>query len=142
MPRQPGVKKLTLAEIATINTLKGNGFSIAKIAELINRHPDTVRNTLQSARELMDSHAKEYAEVHMLAAKNAAAAGNSKPAEWALERLKVVEPAQVTAGNGFTVNIGVAVPGLGTGTQLNMPVARNQQAIESGGVIVDGTCLD
>jgi hypothetical protein len=55
-----------------------------------------------------------YANLHHEAAKNAAARGDGRPSQWALEHLRVVEPIiDKDMGSRVTVVVGTALPGLG-----------------------------
>jgi hypothetical protein len=58
-----------------------------------------------------------YLEQHKIATKKAAEQGDAKPAQWALEKLKVVAPPESkdTGGPRVTVVVGGLLPGLREG---------------------------
>lgn len=116
MPKGHGKRRnnVTAAEAITMATLRETGMTVSAIARDTKRSRQAVTDALREAKELLGSSVKYYAEQHLKATGIAAADGNSKPAEWALERLKVVDPVKDVDNKGFSVHIGVMLPGLGT----------------------------
>ncbi len=72
----------------------------------------------RAANAILRENMPEYAELHMEAARNAAAEGDSKPAEWALQHVKmtgkpVVDPPQkADTGAGVKIFLGIKVGGI------------------------------
>ena len=70
------------------------------------------------AQERIKRKANFYLAQHALATKIAAKQGDAKPAQWALERIGVVEPPEPKGGEGgprVIVQIGAILPGLKEG---------------------------
>jgi hypothetical protein len=69
------------------------------------------------AIEMMGRKVAFYVAEHQKATQKAAQLGDAKPAQWALERLKVVEApeAKETGGPRVTVVVGAILPGLREG---------------------------
>lgn len=140
MAKNKGDKAVSAAERAAIQTMAEKGTPITTIAKAIDRNPKTVAtvlNQVQEAKDLLVSNAKWYAEQHLAATAVAARDGNSKPAEFMLERLKVVEPAKEQSNQGFTVMIGVSLPGIGDRSTDAVAVGHIGQVLE--GETVTGT---
>ena len=99
--------------------LADRGIAQADIARLMDRGASTIARVLAGARESLEVSAGWYVDQHKVATAIAALRGDSKPAQWALERLAVVRPVEPAAGSsGLTVRIGVLLPGLGEGAVL------------------------
>jgi hypothetical protein len=65
------------------------------------------------ARQMLEENALQYAADHAKASQMGAEKGDGKAAQWALERLKIVEPIQrEDAGPKVVVVVGSALPGL------------------------------
>lgn len=113
---------LSLAERTTIETLRAQNVPIRQIAKALNRSVSAVYDALrENARDILHGNLDRYAELHQQGAAIAAAKGDTRPAEWALERTKVVEKdTQSAVPTGFTVKIGVVLPGLGEGARLGI----------------------
>lgn len=124
-------KALTEKERVAILAMADVGKSTAAIAEAIDRSPNAVARILSEAKELLNSRAKDYVELHLQASKVAAADGNANPSQWALERLKVVESPKESTGQGFTVQIGVMLPGLGTAACEVTTVGNDGEVIDA-----------
>lgn len=109
--------RLTPDERATIRQLHATGASVSSIARQLDRHRETVATYLtRRAQDVLQGNAEAYAHLHHAAAKVAAEKGDARPAEWAMERLEVVKPKQTAAGSsgpGWSVRVGVMLPGLG-----------------------------
>jgi hypothetical protein len=85
---------------------------IDRVARVLRRSPAAVKAQLDRARAKMQARAVAYADLHFQAATIAAARGDSRPAEFGLERLKVVEPIEKASGGcGMVVNV-IPLPGL------------------------------
>ena len=81
---------------------------------MLRRSPAAVTAQLARAKAKLQARAISYADLHHEAARNAAARGDGRPSQWALEHLRVVEPIiNKDTGTGVTVVVGVALPGLG-----------------------------
>ena len=85
---------------------------------LCARHSRFVLTTQEQKRratERMERDADVYRRLQLKAAHIAAADGDAGPAQWALERIGVVKPLPKDTGGhgGLTVNVGIALPGLG-----------------------------
>jgi DNA-binding CsgD family transcriptional regulator len=132
-PRRSKFSRLNLAEQTAIRAMRSAGKNPTEIARALNRTAQTIRAYLaESARDIVHSNLEEYARLHLTAAGIAAAKGDSRPAEWAMERTKVVEPkAQATENKGLTVQIGVLLPNLGTSASLSLPAGDSAQVIDS-----------
>lgn len=124
---------LSLAEHATIQTLRAQGVSVSEIARKMNRDRRTISRYLtESARDIVTGNLDEYARLHLEASKVAASKGDGRPMEWAMERANVVEvKAQPTESKGFTVQIGVLLPHLGASAQLTAPADVSSQVIDA-----------
>ena len=87
---------------------------VDRLARVLRRSPAAVTAQLARAKAKLQARAISYADLHHEAATNAAARGDGRPSQWALEHLRVVEPIiNKDAGTGVTVVVGVALPGLG-----------------------------
>jgi hypothetical protein len=87
---------------------------VDKLARVLRRSPAAVQAQLARAKAKLQARAISYADLHHEAAKNAAARGDGRPSQWALEHLRVVEPiVDKDAGPQMTVVVGMALPGLG-----------------------------
>lgn len=133
MPKPNGKrgKAVTTAERVAIQTMASAGTSAAQIARSLDRSRDVIARILKEAKETLEMNANFYVEKHLQATALAALDGNSKPAEWALERLRVVEPVQVKPDQGFSVHIGILLPGLGNHAAEVSQVGSNGQVIEA-----------
>jgi hypothetical protein len=128
-----GRSRLSLAEQTAIRAMQTAGKCAAEIARALNRHPSTIRAYLvDSARDIVHGNIEEYARIHLAGAKVAAEKGDTRPAEWAMERTKVVDPkVQATESKGLTVQIGVLLPNLGTAATLSSVAGDTAQVIDS-----------
>lgn len=119
MARRPP-KHLAPNEEATIATLASMNVPQATIARLLDRDRKTVASHVQDIKLGMVARAVEYADLHLAASQKAAAMGNAVPSQWALERLGVVDDPKLkaleaqAAGPRFSVQIGIALPGMST----------------------------
>lgn len=120
--------RVTLAESLTVATLADQGLSKAKIAKLLDRDPHTIAKVVAEVKGTMIERAQGYADLHWEGTQVAAASGNTHPAQWALERLGVVEDPKVkaleaqAAGPRFSVQIGIGLPGMvGLATVVEKP---------------------
>lgn len=104
--------QVTPAERVTIMQLEKNGMPKSHIAKHLRRSVDLVSKVIREARETLENDANLYAQIHLDAARAAAKRGRGQPAQWALERLGVVKPAEPEVNKGVTVKIGVLLPGL------------------------------
>lgn len=90
--------------------------------DLVSLHQNVayVKSLAVQAEAILHEHLPDYAEMHVEGAREAASKGDTRPAEWALTRLKpkgvksVVEPEAKDQGpdNSVRVIIGVKVGGL------------------------------
>lgn len=119
-----------MGERVAITTMLDAGTSVSKIAVSLDRSRAAIQTVIDEAKDLLKSSAKFYAEAHLRATEIASKDGNSRPAEWALERLKIVDPVKVEPNQGFTVNIGVLLPGLGNHAAVVSDRGRDGQVIE------------
>ncbi len=93
-----------------------------------------VRQTIKAARTALQSRAEFYVEAHALATIAAAADGDAKPAQWALERIaegedRVVDPVKAEqAPAAPTFNMGFVLGG------VPMPVVALPPAVLDGEV--------
>lgn len=93
-----------------------------------------VRKAIVDARTSLQERVQEYVDQHLIATVNAAAKGDSRPAEWALERIeeggeRVVTPPAVAAPPALQpLSIGIMLGGV-TPMQLP-PVPPSQPALE------------
>ena len=113
--RGKGKRPPSVTEISTAMALADRGLSESKIARLLDRDKGTIARVLAEARDALDVSAGWYVDQHKIACAVAALKGDSRPAQWALERLAVVEPVQAADHSGLIVQIGVRLPGLGDG---------------------------
>lgn len=93
-----------------------------------------VRKVIESAREALARRAEDYVELHYMAALNAAAEGDAKPAQWALERIteagaRIVDSPKVTP-TAPSLQIGIAIGGVPQPKQLTttLPVLTGETA--------------
>lgn len=122
-PKTPTVKRTRLkpVEHTAIGAMVAAGTPVPRIAESLGRSPNAIRRYIADARELLDSAAADYVAIHRKAAETAAEKGDARPAEWMLERTGVVKPESKTPeSKGFTVKIGVILPGLGATSTLGL----------------------
>lgn len=87
-----------------------------KLAPLITGkdNPDVLAKALQTASRDLSLLAPAYAELHYLAAQNAAIKGNAEPCEWALTHTRAIAPIEKQdSGQKVQVNVGIVLPGLG-----------------------------
>lgn len=75
----------------------------------------TIAEYKLEVRERIERNADKYASMHLSGARIAAAEGDTRPAEWALERAGIVKPPPKESADvgGIVVNVGIALPGLG-----------------------------
>jgi hypothetical protein len=91
---------------------------VDRLARVLRRSPAAVQAQLNRAKTKLQARAISYADLHHEAAKNAAARGDGRPSQWALQHLRVVDPIiDKDAGSQVTVVIGAALPGLGLDRQ-------------------------
>lgn len=134
--KRPRGKQLTLKERATIDTVIENGGTVADAMRATGVGRKAIQRHLKDARDYLQGNAETYAKLHLSAAKVAAENGNATPAQWALERLGVVEARESLIkrpeGNGLTIQLGVMLPGLpNQTTQLVLPAGDSPQVIDS-----------
>ena len=125
--------KVKPAEAAAITGLHLAGMSGSEIARRIGRSKQTVSKILNSeetqharalAKSILTSNAAEFAGNWITAARAAAARGHHEPSKEALEAIGAIENKPKADRGGFTVRIGVALPGLGlpSGVSVTSPV--------------------
>ena len=75
---------------------------------------------LRAAKEKLENAAEEYADLHLLGTRCAAIKGNTAPAEWALTHTRAIAPIE-KGDNGprISVQVGIALPGLGMSAQAS-----------------------
>jgi hypothetical protein len=131
--RRSKFSRLNLAEQTAIMAMRAAGKNATDIARALNRNPQTIRAYLvDSARDIVHGNIEEYARLHLAGAKVAAEKGDTRPAEWAMERTKVVEPkAQAAESKGLTVQIGVLLPNLGQSAMLASPAGDPSQVVDA-----------
>lgn len=100
------------------------------LAIALRRTPQSMRESVEAARQRIVDRLPLYADLHLQAAINAAAEGNSKPAEWALERattkddkdkvMRVVEPLKQETTQSMlpVINIGIQMGGIAPGASM------------------------
>ena len=87
---------------------------VDRLARVLRRSPAAVTAQLARAKAKLQARAISYADLQHEAARNAAARGDGRPSQWALEHLRVVDPIiNKETGTGVTVVVGIALPGLG-----------------------------
>lgn len=75
---------------------------------------DKIALKVKTASDFLHIAAPAYAELHYLAAINAAEKGNAEPCEWALSHTRAVQPLEKSdVGPRISVQVGVLLPGLG-----------------------------
>lgn len=112
---------------------KGRALGIA-----LGKSPKAIENAIIKAHEKFAMRAEAYVDLHMEATVEAAAQGDAKPAQWALEhivgkdekgkKVRIVEPAEKAADSGPRmpiVNIGVQLGGIAPGASLT-PIIRTE----------------
>lgn len=87
-----------------------------KIARIVARDTTTIKALIKSARQSMQSRAEDYVDAHWAATTVAAALGDAKPAQWALERIsegeqRVVEK-EKAGSTSPNITIGIALGGV------------------------------
>jgi hypothetical protein len=110
----------TIPQHITIAQLAKRGFSYAQIAKAVGVSPDQVRESLTTARQLLEAHAGKFAADYIAASHIASAKGDHRPAREMLDRLHVTDPTPPLPPDdpngirrgGVTVNIGFAMPGV------------------------------
>lgn len=87
----------------------------------LHKNVEHVKELGEEAQAILEAGLPDYAALHMEAARNAAAKGDARPAEWALQNVtaagkRLVQPAEKAAGpdNSVKVFVGVKVHGLPT----------------------------
>ena len=81
---------------------------------------DKIAFKVKTASDFLHTAAPAYAELHFLGAMNAAQEGNTKPCEWLLEHTRVVQPIEKgDSGPRISVQVGIALPGLGMSAQAS-----------------------
>ena len=71
------------------------------------------------ARLALGKRAETYADMHLVAAREAAKKGISAPCEWALLHTRTITPLEKgDVGPRISVQVGIALPGLGMSTQV------------------------
>lgn len=93
-----------------------------EVAKETGRAPRLIKDIIKSARERLCEQAETYVDLHLQAAINAAAEGDAKPAQWALEHIqegnqRIVEREKVGPGTP-SINIGFAIGGMPTPKQV------------------------
>jgi len=87
----------------------------------LHRNVEHVKELGEEAQAILEAGLPDYASLHMEAARTAAAKGDARPAEWALQNIvaagnRIVKPVEKAAGpdNSVKVFVGVKVHGLPT----------------------------
>jgi hypothetical protein len=84
-----------------------------QLCEAHSRFQLSFKGKLKLAKQRLEENVREFAEDIVVGSRNASAKGDTKPAQWALEHLRVVEPIQKDDGGPRTiVVIGAQLPGL------------------------------
>jgi hypothetical protein len=113
--------------VAKVMETKGDMSKAEEIAIEVSQDVGTIRATIRKARATLQSRAEEYVDIHTRGAVIAASLGNTKPAEWALERIaegkdRIVDPPAAQAAlPPPTLNVGIMLGGMPTPKAL--PVA-------------------
>lgn len=99
---------------AALVAMTEQGLSRQDAGRILGMTKAQVDAALDEARLELQANAAEYARLHMRAALAAAEKGKAEPAQWALERLGVVQPPAVSASQGGNtiIQIGIKLPGL------------------------------
>jgi orotate phosphoribosyltransferase-like protein len=92
--------------------LRENGLTQNEISKVLDISPHTVAKALEDTKVAFVARMSEYADLHLAAARVAAAKGKAEAAQWALERGGVVKPPETESSKGVRVQIGIALPGL------------------------------
>src|SRR5436190_10783955 len=131
-PRGRG-SALSLADRSAIQGLSLAGMSGAEIARQLGRAQRTIGKVLNGseyqrakdiARSVLAQHASDFADDFVIASKIAALSGRHEPSRDALLALGAIDPPAKRAEPApLTIQIGIAIPGLGsTATQsLEVP---------------------
>jgi hypothetical protein len=139
-PRGRG-SALSLADRAVIQGLSLAGLSGAEISRRLGRSQRTVGKVLSSdeykhakdlARSVLAQHATDFADDLVISSKIAALSGRHEPARDALLALGVIEPpTKSEKAPPLTIQIGVAIPGLGSTAHQNVsfPGGTRQSAL-------------
>jgi hypothetical protein len=105
-----------LEQARALVAMTENGLSRSDAGKALGLTKAQVDERLDTTRLELMARASEYADLHLLAAKNAAERGKAEPAQWALERIGVVKPPEPDQGDrgrgGTVIKIGIALPGL------------------------------
>lgn len=109
--------RLTKAERDAVRALSATGAGTRQIARALGRSAESVARARSEAGNALRERARRYVDLHLAATERAAKLGRADPAQWALERIGVVEPRPAVGSDGPRVNvqIGVMLPGLGDG---------------------------
>jgi hypothetical protein len=108
-------KKVDTTTTQALLAMTENGLSRKDAGRVLGLSKQQVDKALDDTRLEMAARASEYADIHFAAAKVAAEKGRAEPAQWALERLGVVQPEQTAApavAAGPVIKIGIMLPGL------------------------------
>ena len=121
--RRPGRgSQMSMAEKSAVQGLALAGLSKSEIARQTGRTREAVRKVLNSeefdqarqiARSALAENAAQFSEDWRTASREAAKRGNHLPAKDGLLAIKAIEQGRNEPSNGFTVKIGVVLPGLG-----------------------------
>jgi hypothetical protein len=122
-------------EHLAIAAMHKRGVPVAAIARMLDRDKKTISrvvSTVKEARGILDAAAADYAALHMRAATIAAATGDARPVEWALERTGAVERSRGAGDSGprLIVQVGIGLPGLISGASSASPLALTGGSIE------------
>jgi len=112
---KPRRKKKGPEATAALVALTENGMTRKDAGRVLGLSKAQVDAALDEAKLELQARAAEYARLHIQAATVAAEKGKAEPAQWALERLGVVQPPApqpVQSGGGTVIKIGIALPGL------------------------------
>ena len=85
-----------------------------------NAEKPEATSTVSTARARFLQNADFYSDQHKIATKNASKKGDARPAEWAMSHARVVEPLEKgDSGPRISVQVGIALPGLGMSAQAS-----------------------
>lgn len=111
-PRGRPSKAKDPATIMSAMALRENGLNQREIAQVLDVSPSVVAKALEDTKLAFVARMSEYADLHLAAARIAAAKGKAEPAQWALERGGAVKQPEAESSKGVTVRVGINLPGL------------------------------
>lgn len=106
----------TTLEVLTANPDMPAADLVPLIAKEVPQDTAMIKTLIKKARNTLNSRAEAYVDIHLAAAQVAAAGGDAKPAQWALEHIqegeqRIVEREKAGPGQP-AIQIGIAVGGL------------------------------